>query len=159
MKDDNTFNEELFRDAFSDFTPEPPKDLLDKVQKSRGRSNTSKKGWIAGASALLIISAIGLYNNNPETTVEAALPATEVHVSEAEEEALETPVIEEVQIVDTKKEAPVEKKTPIQITVIDTVKKEIIIYTDDESKINTKKSGSTLEEIKANQIPDEDITF
>lgn len=131
MKDDKTFNEELFRDAFSDFSPEPPKDMLDKIQQSRSRSNTSssKKKWIAGATALIIISAVGVSNYNPAPIPETVNKPTEILI-EAAEDSPETPIIEEIHLID-KEKTIVEPSKTIIIEKTDTIFKTLIIETPD----------------------------
>lgn len=126
MKDDNTFNEELFRDAFSDFSPEPPKDMLDKIQQSRSRSNknTNTKKWAGALAALIIAGAIGVtnYNAAPESNTNP----TETVIPEAEETTEET-LIEKVELKEIPKvEEKIEKKT-VLIEKIDTIRRTIIL--------------------------------
>lgn len=126
MKDDNTFNEELFRDAFSDFSPEPPKDMLDKIQQSRSRSNknTNTKKWAGALATLIIAGAIGVtnYNAAPESNTNP----TETVIPEAEETTEET-LIEKVELKEIPKvEEKIEKKT-VLIEKIDTIRRTIIL--------------------------------
>lgn len=126
MKDDNTFNEELFRDAFSDFSPEPPKDMLNKIQQTRGRSNksTNHKKWIAGVAVLIIAGAFGVNNYTPDSEVNTV--PKEIIIPEVED-IIEEPLIEEVQLNETPKtEEKIEKNTVI-IEKVDTIRNTVII--------------------------------